>query len=32
MDAFEELEVWKRSCRLCVEVYKTLEACRVLGY
>ena len=28
MDAFEELEVWKRSSRLCVEVYRLLEGAR----
>ena len=32
MDAFEQLEVWKRSCHLCVDMYKALEACRVLGF
>ena len=32
MEAFEQLEVWKRSCRLCVNIYKALEACQVLGF
>ncbi len=26
MDAFESLEVWKRSSRLCVEIYRSLES------
>ena len=25
---FEELEVWKRACRLAVEIYKMLADCR----
>ena len=29
--SFEELEVWKRSCRLAVTVYQTLEACKDFG-
>ncbi len=32
MEALENLEVWKRSCRLSVEVYKTLGNCKDLGY
>lgn len=28
MDAFEKLEVWKRSSRLCVEIYKALDVCK----
>lgn len=28
MDAFEKLEVWKRSSRLCVEIYKALDGCK----
>ena len=32
MGSFEDLEVWKRSCRLCVEIYKTLEACKEFGF
>ena len=32
MEAFEQLEVWKRSCRFCVDIYKLLESCRVYGY
>jgi len=31
MDAFEELEVWKRSSRLCCEVYKALRESREWG-
>jgi four helix bundle protein len=29
---FEDLEVWKISCRLCVELYKLLEECRDFGF
>jgi len=32
MEAFEQLEIWKRSCRLCAELYKSLESCRAYGY
>lgn len=32
MGSFEDLEVWKRSCRLCVEIYKTLETCKEFGF
>src|SRR3972149_10584930 len=32
MDALENLEVWKRSCRLSVEVYKALRLCKELGF
>lgn len=32
MDALENLEVWKRSCRLSVEVYKALRHCKELGF
>ncbi len=32
MDAFERLEVWKRGCRLCAQLYKALESCRVFGF
>ncbi|MCL5669361.1 MAG: four helix bundle protein [Gammaproteobacteria bacterium] len=32
MEALENLEVWKRSCRLSVELYKTLSNCKDLGY
>ncbi|MFW2605356.1 four helix bundle protein [Aliarcobacter butzleri] len=28
----ERLEVWKRSCRLSVEVYKTFANCRDFGF
>jgi len=28
MEAFEKLDVWKRSSRLCVELYKAIESCR----
>ena len=26
--SFEELEVWKRGCRLAVEIYRLLDACK----
>ncbi|MDD5728305.1 MAG: four helix bundle protein [Victivallales bacterium] len=26
--SFEELEVWKRACRLSVDIYKILESCK----
>ena len=29
---FEDLEVWKRSCRLCVEISKALKECRDSGF
>ena len=29
---FEDLEVWKRSSRLCVEVYKALACCKDYGF
>jgi four helix bundle protein len=29
--SFEDLEVWKRSCRLAVEVYEILKECRDFG-
>ncbi|MDO9423037.1 MAG: four helix bundle protein [Methylobacter sp.] len=29
---FEDLEVWKRACRLCVDIYKALKACRDPGF
>lgn len=32
MDALENLEVWKRSCRLSVELYKLLSDCRDFGF
>ena len=32
MDAIENLDVWKRSCRLSVEVYRPLRDCRELGF
>ena len=28
---FENLEVWKRSCRLCINLYSALKACKDLG-
>jgi four helix bundle protein len=32
MDALENLDVWKRSCRLSVELYKLLSDCRDFGF
>ncbi|NIP73457.1 MAG: four helix bundle protein [Gammaproteobacteria bacterium] len=32
MDAFEKLDVWKRSSRLCVDLYKALKSCRDAGF
>jgi four helix bundle protein len=29
---FENLEVWKRGCRLCVEIYKALKDCKDFGF
>ncbi|MDM8549512.1 four helix bundle protein [Desulfobacterales bacterium HSG2] len=30
-NSFEDLEVWKRSCRLAVDLYELLEDCRDYG-
>ena len=32
MEAFEKLDVWKRSSRLCSEIYKSLVSCRDFGF
>ncbi|SCZ61352.1 four helix bundle protein [Thiohalomonas denitrificans] len=32
MDALKRLEVWKRGCRLSVDVYKALRACPEWGF
>lgn len=32
MEALERLEVWKRSCRLAVDIYSVLRNCRDYGY
>ncbi len=32
MDALENLDVWKRSCRLSVSLYRELRTCRDLGF
>lgn len=29
--SFEELDVWKRSCKLAVKIYFTLKSCREFG-
>lgn len=31
MNAFEDLEVWKKSCRLAVELYNVLRQCNDYG-
>ena len=31
-NSFEDLDVWKRSCRLAVELYGLLEDCRDYGF
>ncbi|WP_353661207.1 four helix bundle protein [Hydrogenimonas sp. SS33] len=28
----EHLDVWKRSCRLCVDIYKSFESCNHYGF
>ena len=32
MDALENLDVWKKSCRLSVELYQALASCREWGF
>ncbi len=32
MQVLENLEVWKRSCRLSVKLYKTLATCKDYGF
>jgi len=32
MDALENLDVWKKSCRLSVELYQALANCREWGF
>ena len=32
MEALENLEVWKRACRLSVTVYKTMATCKEYGF
>ena len=29
--SFEDLDIWKRSCRLAVQVYEDLQGCRNFG-
>ena len=29
---FEDLEVWKRACRLCVDIFKELKECKDSGF
>jgi four helix bundle protein len=32
MPQFEQLEVWKRACRLSVLLYENLESCKIYSY
>ncbi len=32
MEAFERLEVWQRSCRLSVSIYRSMARCSNYGY
>ena len=32
MEAFEKLQIWKRSCRLSVELYRALENSKSFGF
>ncbi|MGR8998957.1 MAG: four helix bundle protein [Gammaproteobacteria bacterium] len=32
MARFEELDVWRRSSRLCVQIYKGLATCKDFGF
>lgn len=32
MDAFDKLEIWKRSARLSVSIYRSLAGCREYGF
>jgi four helix bundle protein len=32
MEALEQLDVWKRSCRLSVELYKATACCKERGF
>lgn len=32
MDGFEKLDVWKRSCGLCIAIYKTLDGSKHFGF
>ena len=32
MARFEDLDVWRRSSRLCVEIYKGLATCKDFGF
>ena len=32
MDALENLDVWKKSCRLSVKLYSVLDSCRDRGF
>ena len=32
MTRFENLDVWRRSSRLCVDIYKSLSTCKDFGF
>jgi len=32
MDAFEKLEIWRRSSQLAIDLYRMMEACRHYGF
>jgi len=32
MEALENLEVWRRACRLSVDIYQSLSECREYGF
>ena len=32
MEAFEQLDVWRRSSRLCVNIYRDLQNCADRGF
>ena len=32
MNALKNLAVWRRSCRLCVDLYKTISGCKEWGF
>jgi four helix bundle protein len=32
MNGFEDLEVWKKSCRLTIEIYRAFSQCKDYGF
>ena len=32
MNALKNRDVWRRSCRLCVDLYKTISGCKEWGF